>query len=443
MSGRSAAGKLKRSRYVSCAKADDGSRLLFNARTGSLAELSPPLARAYREYPRNARRLRTRELASQGFLVAGDLREADCIKLRMKCGAFFSGATLVIAPTLACNFTCTYCFQRCAPLSMSEKTQRQVLAFVPKHIAGRKKLHVCWFGGEPLLPKSLAIIDKLSTRIMRLCDSAGCSYSASTSTNGYLLTTKCARLLRDRAVSGVQITLDGPAHIHDQRRRLRNGRGSFDVILGNVQAAADIVAIAIRVNIDRDNVDHVEELLAILAKKGLHKRISSLDLAQTEPIIPGRIRCFDNRTFIREQLRLYREAYRMGFPVDEYALQMLPIDIHCTALSSSHFSIAPDGYMYKCRNVFGNVAESIGHVGRPEELTDRARRWASFNPFHDKECRACKLLPICLGGCAYAAIYCKPDSKKCLKYFFEERIKLLAGCQRPGNAASTGCVNCY
>lgn len=47
------------------------------------------------------------------------------------------------------------------------------------------------------------------------------SYSASIVTNGYLLTEKVAKQLKKLNIENVQITLDGPAYIHNKRRYLK------------------------------------------------------------------------------------------------------------------------------------------------------------------------------------------------------------------------------
>jgi uncharacterized protein len=59
---------------------------------------------------------------------------------------------LTIAPTLACNFKCSYCFQQEQPeYVMTEETQNNLVRFV-KMVKGKAQiLRIAWFGGEPLL----------------------------------------------------------------------------------------------------------------------------------------------------------------------------------------------------------------------------------------------------------------------------------------------------
>jgi len=383
------------------------------------------------------------QLIEEGFLIQKSSDEETILKLRMKLGTYLSSASLVIAPTLDCNFNCMYCFQDHLKTYMDEKIQKKILTFVPEFIHKKKKLHVCWFGGEPLLPRSLKIIDNMSYAIQEICKEKDCKYSASTSTNGYYLTQETAQKLFKHKINSVQITLDGPPEIHNKRRALTDGKDTFDTILNNIEKTIDIIPISLRINIDHDNYLYVEDLFHILESKNLIGRFLTLDIAMTEPIKNKSFRYFDNKDFNKAQISLYQTAKKYGFQINEYVLQLVPVDIHCTALSDSHLSIAPDGYLYKCRNVFGNTRESIGHIDDIFSLNQKKDQWLNFNPYNDAECKDCKILPLCLGGCAYSKLYNQPTSRKCLKFHFEERLSLLSKCYCGTSDNEKKCVDCY
>ncbi|MCM1236362.1 MAG: hypothetical protein NC124_11505 [Clostridium sp.] len=50
-------------------------------------------------------------------------------------------------------------------------------------------------------------------------------------TNGYFLTKDVAQKLAKLKVSSLQVTIDGPKHVHDKRRVLAGGEGTFDKII--------------------------------------------------------------------------------------------------------------------------------------------------------------------------------------------------------------------
>ena len=100
---------------------------------------------------------------------------------------------------------------------------------IEKHLGGVKYLSVAWFGGEPLV--GMPVIESLSQRIIALCKEKNVQYSASIITNGYLLTKEVAEKLKEYHVRSAQITVDGPKEIHDTRRPMANGQGTYDVIM--------------------------------------------------------------------------------------------------------------------------------------------------------------------------------------------------------------------
>ena len=140
-----------------------------------------------------------------------------------------------------------------------------------------------WYGGEPLLGQDR--LDRLSVAFLERTAAAGVDYSASIVTNGYLLTPETATRLRELGVRSAQITLDGPPETHNRMRPLVSGRPTFDVILDNIERSADLLPIAVRVNLDTSNAAEAETLLDLLAERGLGGRIT---------VYPGRIVALDD-----------------------------------------------------------------------------------------------------------------------------------------------------
>ncbi|MEJ3721460.1 hypothetical protein WGM54_26260 [Paenibacillus polymyxa] len=63
----------------------------------------------------------------------------------------------------------------------------------------------------------------------------------------------------------VVVTIDGTKTIHDSRRYLYNGMGSFDTIMQELQAISGdscFEKITIRINVDTQNIDSLEELIS-------------------------------------------------------------------------------------------------------------------------------------------------------------------------------------
>ena len=74
-------------------------------------------------------------------------------------------------------------------------------------------------------------------------------------TNGYELDA-FLDLLKQIPFSSLQITVDGPEAVHDSRRYLAGGQGSYRRIMENIEKALAIgVSIHLRVNVNRSNLD--------------------------------------------------------------------------------------------------------------------------------------------------------------------------------------------
>ena len=72
-----------------------------------------------------------------------------------------------------------------------------------------------------------AALFDLSTALMVRCATAGVKYGADIVTNGYLFDEATCQRLADHSVDAAQITLDGPPEVHDRRRPLASGQGTF------------------------------------------------------------------------------------------------------------------------------------------------------------------------------------------------------------------------
>lgn len=97
------------------------------------------------------------ELLKQGFIKPIELNEFNKILTIERSAAYESTEeklTFVIAPTLACNLNCVYCFENGYrnKKTMSEETLDEVISFIESKLKNQtKSIHITWFGGEPLL----------------------------------------------------------------------------------------------------------------------------------------------------------------------------------------------------------------------------------------------------------------------------------------------------
>lgn len=94
----------------------NGSLLIMNARTGGILSLNPEYAQKFKRIQegdvRDADDL-VAELIRGGILVNEERDELGEIRLQSRAARFANTAlSLTIAPTMACNFCCPYCYEK-------------------------------------------------------------------------------------------------------------------------------------------------------------------------------------------------------------------------------------------------------------------------------------------------------------------------------------------
>ena len=78
---------------------------------------------------------------------------------------------------------------------------------------------------------------------------------------------------------------------------------------------------------------------------------------------------------------------------------------HCIADACNGWVIDDTGKIYKCWNDIGIPEKAIGNINLGDnylQRTDLIEKYSSFEPTLYDECKECKLLPICIGGCPHS-----------------------------------------
>ncbi|MGP8321436.1 MAG: radical SAM protein [Methanosarcinaceae archaeon] len=267
--------KYKVSKYNYIFDSDDNAHLIFNTMSGGFATVGDedlPYLKQILDDPdgfvcdteKNSKLFQS--MIYGGYIVKDDVNELDVLKTRSSLGRFNTEHFhLTIMPTMACNFKCTYCYEEPKPGIMTKETQSALIKWVDDKTEACRIFTVGWFGGEPLL--ALDCIKNLSSHFKAICDKRNVKYQAGLTTNGYLMNAKVVEQFHDLNITGVHVTIDGPREIHDKRRPLCSGKGTFDVLVKNIEhliKTQPTVVVKIRVNCDRSNIDHVGMLFEIL-----------------------------------------------------------------------------------------------------------------------------------------------------------------------------------
>ena len=386
---------------------DNNLSVIYNSRTGALATLEPDKSGSLQNFMENGVDIKDREFAEQlyecGILVYDDFDELKQIKMDLLTSRFdTSNMNLTITPTMDCNFRCTYCFEKGEyhKQKITQETIDKLIDFVEMRAHELRNLSVGWFGGEPLLAMSQIV--NISERLQSICRDNGITYSSTIITNGYLLTARIAKKLKHYGVERVQITIDGLHDIHNKRRPLKSGEGTFDTILSNLSEAKGIIPIAVRINIDKENYGNVDEIIDIFKERGLlendvHPYLGHVDSFNDQY---DKHKCLSKETYSKINLQFMKKN-------DLPLMNIYPKQrgFYCGADQNSSWAIDSQGDLYKCYCEIGKETHKIASlynldIINPSLLHD----YMLHSPPDDARCKNCKYLPICMGGCPHLRI---------------------------------------
>lgn len=165
--------------------------------------------------------------------------------------------SLTIIPTDTCNFNCLYCYQSDTVHNMTKETADSIVKMIEQNTT-LKKLHISWFGGEPLCNKS--IVYYLMEKINDVCKQKRVVLIADMTTNASLLDVDTFSKLYSLKVLNYQITIDGCKETHNVQRPAKNGQDSYQMIMNNLLAIRDnIQGKFFKIGIRTNFTDFVDE----------------------------------------------------------------------------------------------------------------------------------------------------------------------------------------
>lgn len=320
--------------------------------------------------------------------------------------------TFTFLPTSRCNMGCAYCGQRHTPGNVPAVVADRFFERVQTALGDTAvhHVHVAWFGGEPLLAYR-AIID-LSARIVEKVDESGRSYSSKMTTNGSLLTpARMRRLIEDARVSRFDITLDGPAEIHDRHRPLKSGGASFETVMRTLTWFRDAeltrpAVVVLRTNVDQQNAHAVAGYLRLMKSAGLDdprrflyeispihswgNDISAIALPTPEAA--------------RREIEWMELMEELGLPYG--LLPGKPATQTCVATDLRAEVIDSSGGLYSCTeypltpqagaDLLGNILSEPPATRRPRGRFDG---WDEAVAKGGLPCSTCELRTVCRGAC--------------------------------------------
>ena len=340
-----------------------------------------------------------------------------------------SFASAVIVPELDCNYRCVYCFERAMQSSlrsersyMTEQEVDAVFHCIDELIAttGKNIESIALFGGEPLMLENLSIIE----HIVKLGRLRGIRFSAIS--NGHDLD-GFTDLLGSNGIASVQVTIDGPKHLHDARRIALDGSSSFDRIIRNTEHVLKQtdVNINIRINLDDENHPHLPELLAYFAERGWltnNRILVNVSMVYQKDSCGASTPTYDVSA-LRQELNPTLHQYpsvTVGSAQTAQTTQVLtslvhdqPIQLRSSycAANSGMYVFLPNGKISCCWELIGEECSQIGsYTTQGLNLdVDKTEYWFNRSVAVIPQCLDCRYCLVCGGGCAQNAEFTTGD----------------------------------
>ncbi len=342
-----------------------------------------------------------RKLVNKEFIINKHNQDSQFQQILTQKANLYTDYTYVIAPSLSCNFSCSYCFEDLNGTRLTD-TRAKILT---KHISttyDSQKMYgkalpifINWYGGEPLL--SLKTIDLIHRELLK----NNVEFNTQVTTNGYKLEHLNIGRVKDWNIKKVQVTLDGSPENHNKFRKTKANNETFYSILNSAKQFALLnpsTSVVLRFNV------HPEDTSEIL---NLTNNISMAEIAQIEnievyfsSIDSSNINEVKKQTFNLD--KLYTTFIDAGFSVASKGKLSLNM-CSCTAISNRAFHVGPELELYGCYSEFGHQSKVIGFINS-EKIMSYENTYTTEAIYPDK-CKTCEIFAICsAGGCPYKTI---------------------------------------
>ncbi|VYU55043.1 anaerobic sulfatase maturase [Metakosakonia massiliensis] len=343
-----------------------------------------------------------------------------------------AGCHVMAKPTgSVCNIDCTYCFYLEKEALYPERnknwrmTDETLETYIQQHIAAQHGDHVlfAWQGGEP----TMMGLD-FFRRVVALCAkyANGKKIEHALQTNGIVLNDEWASFFAANQFL-IGLSIDGPAHLHNQYRVNRAGKGTHEqVVAAMALLKAHNVAFNTLTVVGKHNVGHAREVYDFLLAAGsrhmqfipLVERMSTEESSVLNLVLPGESAAtlapwtvpswqfgeFLNQIF---DIWIQRDVEHVSVQMFDVALaawtgQPPVLCVHSETCGHA-FALESNGDLYNCdhfvypEHLLGNIhQQSIEEMNNSEQANafGLAKR-ETLTP----DCRRCDYRFACHGGC--------------------------------------------
>ena len=349
------------------------------------------------------------DLTASGFIIDETDDEYEKYILFYETVRFVNSAkvlSITFIPTYNCNLSCPYCMQgklkRQHVIDASGvyrllKFARNQIVFSRNSGVPVQQINASLYGGEPTIAKDMLKLFCHGIREIGAEFGLPCEFSMTS--NFTLIDDDFIDFIDEYQIT-TQVSIDGTPDEHDKRRIKRDGSGTYDIIISNLRKMKarhleDLVVI--RINIDKNNIEDAESIINSVEQYSTDVYFGFLDHFEGNNDCFGD--CINREAYSYEvSNKLDKIMNKHGFPTNARFGKQAP----CAVNSVNKFFVDCNLDVYKCEMLVSNPEMRVGYITEDGNfvMTSGYVHQMSLSPERYPECRDCKLLPMCGGGCA-------------------------------------------
>ncbi len=321
---------------------------------------------------------------------------------------------LVLNVSEKCNMGCTYCFADGGDYGggeklMSVETALRSIDFLFREAGDSKDVTITLFGGEPLM--AMDVIKQSVAYGYKKGAAAGKRVNFTMTTNATLITEEAAHFLNDNDV-GVTVSIDGPEEIHDANRPMKNGKGSFKLMLSRLEKFFSIYKarpVGGRATVTHTSVE-VVKILDYLLGLGFHEvGFSPVHTTNPKLMLTEQDLVVFHDEFRKAALRYLAAALEgqlYGFSNMTNVLKQLHEGMarpYPCGAGYGLVGVGNSGEVSLCHRFTNKPEHKIGHIDTGFDAQKRGRILEQVHVSQKLPCTTCWVRSICAGGCHYVA----------------------------------------
>lgn len=317
-----------------------------------------------------------------------------------------------------CNMACSYCFylekDKLFPENMAHRMSGDILEEIIRQVLeqGERAVSFAWQGGEPTL-MGLDFFKKAVELQMKYGRDQ--TVGNGLQTNGILIDEEWADFLREFQFL-VGLSLDGPRHVHDRYRRLRSGDGSWEKVVSKaellIKKGVEVNALTV---LNDYSVRFPKEIYAFHKSLGLNF-MQFIPCIEPDSVTPQKPAAFSvdpegYGRFLCTVFDLWMNDFDKEYPTTSIRffdsiffayVGRTPPQCNLLKKCGNYVVVEHNGDVFSC-DFFVYPEWKLGNI-KERKLCDmlnssRQKKFGGKKADLPQECRKCRWLPLCRGGC--------------------------------------------